>query len=280
MTHRRWRLRGIAGWMGLWLAGAFVFAVAGAGAAELPVLDWTPGSDWINVKDHGAVGDGQADDTAAIQRALDAMRDGSTVYFPAGVYRLGGEIRILKPKVEHTDGRYLGNNIYGHGRDTTLVWDGPDDGTMMRDMGMVHCRVIGLSFDGRGRAAYGINHDNDQKFETHLFYQFLAFRDFRECAFWLVPNDIDGQATAETMIRHSLFERCGVGLSLNSWNDYNFTVDGCHFADNRRGIHCNNGNFYVRNTRFERNELDIWAKPEHGISARRCVSIGSGGFLE
>ena len=39
-----------------------------------------------NVRDFGAVGDGIANDTAAIQRAIDA---GGTVYFPDGTYRTG-----------------------------------------------------------------------------------------------------------------------------------------------------------------------------------------------
>ncbi|MCL5270092.1 MAG: glycoside hydrolase family 55 protein, partial [bacterium] len=43
----------------------------------------------------GAAGDGQADDTAAIQAALDAARSrGGTVYLPAGVYRVAGSLRV------------------------------------------------------------------------------------------------------------------------------------------------------------------------------------------
>ena len=38
---------------------------------------------WISVKAHGAVGDGVADDTAAIQSAITA---GDTVFFPDGTY--------------------------------------------------------------------------------------------------------------------------------------------------------------------------------------------------
>lgn len=38
----------------------------------------------INVKDYGAVGDGETDDTAAI---VAAMQAGSTLYFPPGTYK-------------------------------------------------------------------------------------------------------------------------------------------------------------------------------------------------
>ena len=40
----------------------------------------------VEVRDFGAVGDGIADDTAAIQRAIDA---GGIVHFPPGVYLSG-----------------------------------------------------------------------------------------------------------------------------------------------------------------------------------------------
>lgn len=48
----------------------------------------TNGASAVNVKDFGAVGDGETDDTAAVQRAL-AYREahGGYVMFPAGVYR-------------------------------------------------------------------------------------------------------------------------------------------------------------------------------------------------
>lgn len=41
-----------------------------------------------NVKDFGAVGDGSADDSGAIQAAFDAASDGDRIFFPAGTYRL------------------------------------------------------------------------------------------------------------------------------------------------------------------------------------------------
>lgn len=44
---------------------------------------------FINVKDHGALGNGTADDTTAVQAAITAATTGSVVYFPPGTYRLG-----------------------------------------------------------------------------------------------------------------------------------------------------------------------------------------------
>jgi len=43
----------------------------------------------LDVRDFGAVGDGAAMDTAALQRAIDACGPGQEVYLPAGVYRTG-----------------------------------------------------------------------------------------------------------------------------------------------------------------------------------------------
>ncbi len=53
-----------------------------------------PFSSWADVKrDYGAVGDGKADDTAALQKALDSLTkhtNFSVLCFPAGTYRITG----------------------------------------------------------------------------------------------------------------------------------------------------------------------------------------------
>src|SRR5215218_1552283 len=66
-------------------------ALAAAQQSELEeFIGPLPG--WKNVRtDFGAVGDGRADDTAALQRALDALVGPGTatgLYIPAGRYRI------------------------------------------------------------------------------------------------------------------------------------------------------------------------------------------------
>ncbi len=66
-------------------------------ASTFPALGQTtqPATDQFNAIDFGAKGDGKADDTAAIQKALDAAaRKGGVVNLPAGNYLVSGSLKI------------------------------------------------------------------------------------------------------------------------------------------------------------------------------------------
>lgn len=52
-------------------------------------------NDLVNVRDFGAVGDGVADDAAAVQAAFDAVEPlGGTLYFPPGKYLFGSQVTL------------------------------------------------------------------------------------------------------------------------------------------------------------------------------------------
>lgn len=68
----------------------------------------------VSVKDFGAVGDGVADDTAAIQAAVNAVlanTNGGTLFIPAGLYKLTSTINF-------TGSKWF--KVYGEGRGTRL----------------------------------------------------------------------------------------------------------------------------------------------------------------
>jgi hypothetical protein len=89
-----------------------VSAGADAAAAAAP-------SDWHDVKtDHGAVGNGTTDDTAAIKSAISAAgRTGGIVYFPPGLYKITDQLTLPGPQ--------YGGTAAGYSPGVTLRGSGP-----------------------------------------------------------------------------------------------------------------------------------------------------------
>lgn len=80
----------------------------------------------INVKDYGAVGDGVADDTAAIQAAVAAVKlralatgQGARLHFPAGVYLCSSMLDFDSTDAGHL---YQSVTLYGDGGGLTGSW--------------------------------------------------------------------------------------------------------------------------------------------------------------
>lgn len=87
------------------LGSQFVsFLQAGTNAVERTVQSKL--RDVVSVKDFGAVGDGVADDTIAIQKCIDAVfaAGGGTVYLPPGVYLLSSQGTINIPASDNGSG--------------------------------------------------------------------------------------------------------------------------------------------------------------------------------
>lgn len=254
------------------LLAALSVRALGAGP-EIPRLDWTERSDWVNVRTDvtpAARGDGVADDTAAIQAALDSGGAAKAVYLPPGTYRITNTLVLNGPAI--------GCLVVGHGRDTRLVWDGAPGGRMFWSNGAAYSRYVGLSWDGRGKAAVGFDHAASKRFETEVRHEHEAFRNFT--AFGIRVGHEQKIASAEILYRNCLFENCATGLGFLTFNDYDNTVDECEFRHCGTGIYDHKANFYARNCHFEASrEADISLGSEHGSSVRRCTSVGSRRFL-
>ncbi|MGC9004926.1 MAG: glycosyl hydrolase family 28-related protein [bacterium] len=240
---------------------------------ELPSLNWQERSDWINVKEDinpPAKGDGKSDDTEALQNIFSQLRDGMVIYFPPGTYRITKTIEFRGPAV--------GVSIIGNGRDTRVIWDGEVNGRMVWVNGLAYSVFRGIVWDGQNKAGVGMDFASELRFNTESLHEFEQFKNFRESGIRIGYNE--KLASAETIYRYCIFENCKIGFSMLNFNDYNHTFDKCEFRNCEVGISDLHGNFYIRNSHFERNGTDIQFLSEHGNSVRRCTSFGSGTFIK
>ena len=93
----------------------------------------------VSVKAHGAVGDGVADDTAAIQSAITAGA-GGVVFFPEGSYKIAGNLAVP-----------ANTAITGGAGRATITQTAVNTVAMTVTTG---CSVSGINFVGRGAAGY------------------------------------------------------------------------------------------------------------------------------
>lgn len=133
----------------------------------------------VNAKLHcGAIGDGVADDTQAIQQALDMAIGDTTIRFPESprvsprrVYLPPGKYRITQTLI--MTAAHTNLTLYGAGSRggeiramSQLVWDGANDGILMQSYGQMGLVMSDIRFDGNNKAKTAfaldsIDSDND-----------------------------------------------------------------------------------------------------------------------
>ena len=258
---------------------------------ELPELNWQKRSDWLDVTalpasvngGRSAVGDGIADDTAAILAACNEVRKSngrwSTVYLPPGTYKITSTLHPTEGLSSTVD-----THLYmrGHGKSTRIVWHGPENGRMFRSDSNTSSSFIGIVWDGRNIAAQGFIHDTSSggRRETKVLHQYEAFLNFRKEGAGTASGKPDQRYLESSSYRNCIFINCGTGLAVMQSNDFMINVEGCHFYDNGIGVYANNGEFLIRNSRFYRSsQFDIMndnSAPNSSI--RRVSSVGSNAF--
>lgn len=127
-------------------------------------------SEFINVMGYGAKGDGVTDDKAAIQAALDAVKDiGGIIYFPAGTYLIKTNLLFYSNQTLWFEngavlkqGAAIDNLLMSYCGSTVTGYNGTHD-----------CLIYGATFDGgtytTNNTLVGIVHSKNITFENCTF---------------------------------------------------------------------------------------------------------------
>jgi hypothetical protein len=287
------------------LYGLSLFVLGGecSRALDLLPMDWTARADWINVTSCSKItggpdakGDGQADDTAALQALLLFIQNhvsGQTIYFPPGTYKITSTLKVHDIN---------GITLLGCGCKSVLSYAGPKGGAMFLPSATHHMVYFGLTWEGNHLASAAYEHASQATYETNIRHENESFHNFTAPANYSYldskgntvtspqpptaailtgfPTTSGGGLTGETMVYNCSFKNCTMGI-VQAWhvgNNFMWHVDGCQFEDCDFGINffdsgCND----VDSCHFERSKTcDVMGG--HSMHVRHCTSHGSGHF--
>jgi hypothetical protein len=203
----------------------------------------------FNVRHFGACGDGVTDDTAAIQRALDAASEkgGGGVWLPPGNYAVSTlHLHSYTGLFAHPTWSY-----HSHGGTQLTLID--EHASALLDLGgSVGTRVVGLGLNGanRGEAICGVYHNGDGlKQEGTLFIERCRIANFSGDGVRL------DNVWAFTVANNMVIFNGGDGLSFSKWDGW---VNENIFNNNRGyGIHGRipNASVSIVSNRIEWNHL-------------------------
>jgi hypothetical protein len=144
----------------------------------------------VDVRTFGAVGDGVADDTKAIQAAIDAVGNGGTVEVPTGTYKLTNTIRMVHGASD--DSSRVTLKCSGGRLATKFIWYGADQGNLIQIADSTHwgpVTVEGCGFQGADNShkpvsifiAFGNGHRvTDNYFGASTYHGVLATSSFTQ----------------------------------------------------------------------------------------------------
>lgn len=249
---------------------------------------------WANIKTRfKAAGNGIADDTSPIQKALDSlsvfMKDSfnvrpqtryAVIYLPAGVYNISKTLRLTGK---------IGFSIIGEDPTKTIIrWKGPDNDTMLVANGSSYYKLSRLTWDAgqsKNTEAIGIHwlDRNGLRFAaTSIEISDMIFKG--GLAYGIsggtYGHDGTGANDAEVTIKRCMFYNCtGAGIAIKGYNALDYWIWNCSFTDCSRGIQCHLGNYHVYNSNFYRSTIaDLDNSDGYYNSVRGCYSYNSNAF--
>ena len=199
----------------------------------------------------GAVGDGLADDTSAIQAALNAKKEGGTVYFPAGIYKItqpvffySDQILIFQGGATLLQGASMDNLMMNYSTADLGAYDATrnviirgatfDGGSYSQNntlLGICHSRDITIS-QCRFRNAYGIWHNLEVNSSKHVQItdcwfegsrkngvngELLQIDSYNNTATWPWGNGkVDGTVSYMVEVKNCFFTGCDIAPAIGN----------------------------------------------------------------
>jgi hypothetical protein len=202
--------------------------------------------DVVSVKDFGAVGDGLADDTLAIQAAVTALSaNGGTLFFPQGTYKTTAPIN-WSPRV----------SLLGVGGHVGSIISGAHAGNIFQYTNIDFCIVEKLAFTGSGCSAFrqtgaGTNYTQNLTIRDCHFYGQLAECIYGNLIFAkIIDNTFGYYGTVGAAHRHIV----SLGSSTNLTNANQIEGNRFYYAKGNESIRFDSGtDLHIRNNNFEQN---------------------------
>ncbi len=225
---------------------------------------------WVNVKTScGAIGNGVADDTSAIQTCLTNLQSaGGVLFFPAGTY-------LISSALTYNSG--TGMQVIGADPATTIIkWNGSAGGTMWsQPVGLHYCKVARLTFDANHSAATIISQNVPGG--SGVFWLDDVFENATGIAVD-VPNN--GSLDSEETMLRAKFLNNGTGIRINSFNAVDWWIWFSTFQNNGTGINTSVGASAVFYSNFiGQNVVDITQSDTQMSDSFGSVSSGSNQFF-
>lgn len=203
---------------------ASTFTGNGAGLTNIPARAVKGIFSVLNVRDFGAVGDGVADDTAAIQAALDAATQAGQpgdVFFPAGGYKITSTLRVV-PNDTHWNlmAQWGPVRLVGNGSAASVLLSAVTDGPAIdaRSQGPDDYGLVGLKLE-----RLGLIGPMTDDWNTNDASQGLVLGWANEGLFQYAGHEI-------------MLQDCdisGFTKAIGATNVWGFTADNCTFHSNR-----------------------------------------------
>jgi hypothetical protein len=190
-------------------------------------------ADRFNVKYYGAVGDGVAQDRAAIQEAIEAavLNGGGVVYFPPGTYLVDGSV-ILRSGVVLQGSGISTSTLYG-----TIIRAGGDFPVVRTDPAITVATSL-VSSGVRDMTLYGFGKDNLNSHGLYLDWCNRVYVSFVRChacrhgfdvrnqfKVWFMDCTVDGAGADQSYIGFFTDEMS----TAVSPNNNALNIDNCNF---------------------------------------------------